>query len=100
MIPSGRLDHNAPTARTRHAPRLTSVRRADLDARRRTAELTVDAFVEVCRTRSVVQDEAGWRELDHTARDAIDALSALLGAIDLARDEAAVNRLPSPRSAP
>jgi hypothetical protein len=65
----------------------TSALLADLNARRRTAELRVDALVEVWRDQAAHRKQAGWGEMEDAARDAIDSLSALLGAIDLARDE-------------
>lgn len=101
MIPSGRLHHHDLTARESGSSRLAAARRlADLDARRRTAEHAVDTLLETWRESPIAQQRTGWQEMDDAARDVIDALSALLGELDLARDEVAVSPLPAPRSAP
>ncbi len=85
MILSGRLGINDRADRVAASSRLAA-HLADIDARRRAAELTVDALVQSWRGGAAVQQESGWQEVDDAARDAIDALSSLLGAIDLARE--------------
>lgn len=77
-----------------------SARLAVIEARRRTAEQAVDALLEVWRTDPSGQHEAGWQEEDDAAHDVVDALSSLLGALELARQERRVRTVPAPRSAP
>lgn len=60
---------------------------AGLDERRRAAELAVDLLLSSWRGDAASHFAARWQEWDAGARDVIDALSALLGAIDLARAE-------------
>lgn len=76
-----------------------STRLAEIEARRRSAQDAVDALVEAWRENPVVQHQHQWREVDDAAHDVVDALSSLLGAIDLAREEVTVSP-PAPRSAP
>ena len=64
-----------------------AARLAGLDERRRAAELTVDLLLSSWRGDAASHVAARWQEWDSGARDVIDALSALLGAIDLARDD-------------
>ena len=60
---------------------------ADLDERRRAAELAVDVLLSSWRGDAGSHFASQCQEWDAGARDVIDALSALLGAIDLARSE-------------
>lgn len=62
-----------------------AVRLAGLDERRRAAELAVDVVLSSWRGDAASHFVARWQEWDAGARDVIDALSALLGAIDLVR---------------
>jgi WXG100 family type VII secretion target len=62
-----------------------AARLAGLDERRRAAELAVDLLLSSWRGDAASHFAARWQEWDAGARDVIDALSALLGAIDLAR---------------
>ena len=64
-----------------------AARLADLDERRRAAELAVDVLLSSWRGDAGSHFASQWQEWDAGARDVIDALSALLGAIDLARSE-------------
>lgn len=97
MIPSGYLTADR-VDRARAAGRL-SARLAVLEARRRSAEHVVAVLLETWGESVIDQQQTGWQEMDDAARDVIDALSALLGAVDLARGEADVSP-PAPRSAP
>ena len=62
-----------------------AARLAGLDERRRAAELAVDVLLSSWRGDAGSHFASRWQEWDAGARDVIDALSALLGAIDLAR---------------
>lgn len=62
-----------------------TARLAGLDERRRAAELAVDLLLSSWRGDAGSHFASRWQEWDAGARDVIDALSALLGAIDLAR---------------
>lgn len=95
MILSGYLSADS-VDRTSASGRL-SARLSDIDARRRSAEHAVDALVQAWRENPVVQQQDRWRAVDDAAHEVVDALSSLLGEIDLAREEMAVNP-PSPRS--
>ena len=64
-----------------------AARLGGLDERRRAAELAVDALLSSWRGEAASHFAARWQEWDAGARDVIDALSALLGTIELARDE-------------
>ena len=64
-----------------------AARLAGLDERRRAAELAVDLLLSSWRGDAATHFAERWQEWDTGARDVIDALSALLGAIDLARAE-------------
>ena len=62
-----------------------AARLAGLDQRRRAAELAVDVLLSSWRGDAGAHFASQWQEWDAGAREVIDALSALLGAIDLAR---------------
>lgn len=83
MILSGNpcLDRAAHAA----ASSSMSARLAELDQRRRTAASTVDALLSSWRGDAATHFSSRWQEWDDAATDVVDALSALLGAIDLAR---------------
>ncbi|HSF35946.1 MAG TPA: WXG100 family type VII secretion target [Nocardioides sp.] len=87
MIISGHLQHD----RTGRAvvSSFTDARVAEVDARRRAAEASIDALVVAWQGGAARHQRSGWHEWDDAARDAIDALSALLAALDLARREIA-----------
>lgn len=83
MIISGDLDldraaHEAASA-------TLSARLAELDERRHAAEGCVDALLSSWRGEAAGHFASRWQEWDGAARDVVDALSALLGAVDLAR---------------
>jgi WXG100 family type VII secretion target len=85
MIVSGtlaidRATHAAATARF-------TDRLADLDERRRSAELAVDALLQSWRGDAASHFSSRWHDWDSSAQEVIDQLSALLGAVDLAREE-------------
>ena len=99
MIISGHLHHHHPRPSidsTRLAARV-----AEIDARRRDAELSIDALVVAWQGGAALHRGSHWDAWDAAAHDTIDALSALLGALDLARKELAdIDRYPSvPRQA-
>lgn len=85
MIVSGKLalDRNA------HATASTSLssRLQDIEARRRTAESTVGSLLASWRGDASAHFTTRWQEWDDAANEVIDSLSALLAALDLARDE-------------
>lgn len=85
MIFSGdvTLDHAAHDA----ASSSMSARLAELDQRRRAAATTVDALLTSWRGDAATHFSSRWQEWDGAATDVVDALSALLGAIDLARGD-------------
>lgn len=85
MIVSGNLSLD-PAAHAASSARL-SARLSDVDDRRRAAERTVSALLESWRGQAATRFQAGWQEWDSSASDVIDALSALLAAIDLARHD-------------
>lgn len=83
MIISGDIDldraaHVAATASL-------SARLTELDERRRAAEACVDALLAAWRGEAATHFASLWQEWDGAATDVIDALSALLGAVDLTR---------------
>lgn len=83
MILSGNLSLD----RAAHAAASSSmsVRLAELDQRRRAAATTVDALLASWRGDAATHFSSRWHEWDGAATDVVDALSALLSAIDLAR---------------
>jgi uncharacterized protein YukE len=87
MIISGRLQHDRSSRTV--VPSFTAARIAEVDARRRAAEASIDALVVAWQGGTARRQRSGWQEWDDAAHDAIDALSALLGALDLARRELA-----------
>jgi uncharacterized protein YukE len=87
MIISGQLQHDC-AGRAVISP-VHAARIAELDARRRAAEATLGALVASWQGRAAHHHGEGWQACDAAARDAIDALAALLGALDLARREIA-----------
>ena len=86
MILSGHLHHDrhSRTAAARLADRL-----ADIDAQRRVAERSVDALLASWQGGAALHQQSGWQDWDVAANDVIDSLSALIGALDLAREELA-----------
>jgi WXG100 family type VII secretion target len=62
-----------------------AARLAGLDERRRSAELAIDVLLSSWCGEAATHFASRWQEWDAGARDVIDALSALLGAVDLAR---------------
>lgn len=99
MIISGHMQHDR--ARRAVVSSSRAARVADVDARRRAAEASIDALVVAWQGGAARHQGSGWQEWDLAAHDAIDALGALLGAIDLARCEIAdLDRRPTvPRQA-
>ena len=87
MIISGHLQHDR--SRRSVASSFAAARIAEVDARRRAAEASIDALVVVWQGGAARHQGSDWHDWDSTARDAIDALSALLTALDAARDELA-----------
>jgi WXG100 family type VII secretion target len=85
MIISGdlALDREAHLA----ASSTLSARLAELDERRRAAEACVDALLSSWRGNAATHFASRWQEWDDAASDVVDALSALLGAVDLARGD-------------
>jgi len=87
MILSGhphrdRRDRHGRTAADRLSDRL-----ADIDARRRVAERSIDALLASWQGGAALHQQSGWHDWDLAAHDVIDSLSALIGALDLAREE-------------
>jgi uncharacterized protein YukE len=85
MIISGQLQHDRSGRAV--VSSFAAARIAEVDARRRAAEACIDALVAAWQGGAARHQGSGWQEWDSAARDAIDALSALLGALDLARLE-------------
>lgn len=85
MIISGNLALDR--AAHRAASSSLSARLAELDERRRAAEACVDALLASWRGEAATCFAAHWQEWDGAATDVVDALSALLGAVDLARQD-------------
>jgi uncharacterized protein YukE len=99
MILSGHLHHDR---HSRTAAARLSDRLADIDARRRVAERSVDALLASWQGGAALHQQSGWQDWDMAANDVIDSLSALIGALDLAREELtdarALSLAPRPRS--
>jgi uncharacterized protein YukE len=87
MIISGHLHH--VRSRRDVVSSFTAARTAEVDARRRAAEASIDALLVAWQGGSASHQRSGWQEWDDAAHETIDALSALLGALDLARREIA-----------
>ena len=85
MIVSGKLALDR-TAHATASAELTT-RLGDIEARRRAAESTVGSLLASWRGDASSHFSSRWREWDDAANDVIDSLSALLAAIDLAREE-------------
>jgi uncharacterized protein YukE len=87
MIISGHLQHD----RTGRAvvSSFAAARTAGIEARRRAAEASIDALVVAWQGGTARHQGSGWQEWDDAARDAIDALAALVGELELAREEVA-----------
>lgn len=85
MIISGHLQHDRSGRAV--VSSFTAARVAEVDARRRAAQASIDDLVVAWQGGTARHQRSGWEEWDDAARDAIDALAALLGAIDLARQE-------------
>ena len=111
MILSGHLHHDRRDLRGRTAADRLADRLADIDARRRVAERSVDALLASWHGGAALHQQSGWQDWDLAANDVIDSLSALIGALDLAREEltdareqvsvpprGGVGRAPRPRS--
>lgn len=84
MILSGHLHHDR---HSRTAAARLSARLADVDARRRVAERSVDALLASWQGGAALHQQSGWQDWDVAANDVIDSLSALIWALDLAREE-------------
>ena len=87
MIISGHLQHDRSGRAV--VSSFTEARVAEVDARRRAAEASIDALVVAWRGGTARHQRSGWQEWDDAAREAIDSLSALLASLDLARREIA-----------
>ena len=87
MILSGHLRHDPYDRRGATAAARLAHRLADVDARRRVAERSVDALLASWQGGAALHQQSGWQDWDSAANDVIDSLSALLGALDLAREE-------------
>ena len=98
MIISGHLQHDRSGRSV--VSSFAAARIAEVDARRRAAEASIDALVVAWQGGTVRHQGSGWHEWDDAARDAIDALSALLGSLDLAREELAAARAAADGAAP
>jgi uncharacterized protein YukE len=102
MILSGRLHHDRRDRHGRTAADRVADRLADIDARRRVAERSVDALLASWQGGAALHQQSGWQDWDAAANDVIDSLSALIGALDLAREELtdarALSGPPRPRS--
>jgi uncharacterized protein YukE len=111
MILSGHLHHDRRDRHGRTAADRLSDRLADIDAHRRVAERSVDALLASWHGGAALHQRSGWQDWDLAANDVIDSLSALIGALDLAREELAdaraqvdgprqgeLSRTPRPRS--
>ena len=85
MIISGHVQHDRSGRAV--VSSFAAARIAEVDARRRAAEATIDALVVAWQGGTARHQGTGWHEWDNAARDAIDALAALLGSLDLARQE-------------
>jgi hypothetical protein len=85
MIISGHLEHDRSGRAV--VSSFAAARIADVDARRRAAEASIDLLVATWQGGTARHQGSGWQEWDSAARDAIDALAALLGSLDLARHE-------------
>ncbi|MBC2931488.1 hypothetical protein [Nocardioides sp. zg-1228] len=88
MIISGHLHHHHRPKPSADSSRLAA-RVAEIDARRRDAELSVDRLVVAWQGGAALHRGSHWDRWDTAAHDTIDALGALLGALDLARRELA-----------
>ncbi|GAA1934544.1 WXG100 family type VII secretion target [Nocardioides hwasunensis] len=64
-----------------------AVRLSELDERRRDAEQAIDALLVSWRGNAASHFAARAHEWDSAAMEVIDSLSALLGAVDIARRE-------------
>ena len=102
MILSGHLQHDRRDRHGHRAADRLSDRLADIDARRRVAERSVDALLASWQGGAVLHQQSGWQDWDLAANDVIDSLSALIGVLDLARedltDARAISQAPRPRS--
>ena len=87
MIISGHLQHDRMGRAV--VSSFTAARVAEVEARRRAAEASIDALVVAWQGGTARHQGSGWLEWDNAAHDAIDALAALLGALELARREIA-----------
>ena len=87
MIISGHLQHDRSSRAV--VSSFTAARIAEVDARRRAAEASIDALFVAWQGGTARHQGSGWQEWDRASHDAIDALSALLAALDRARREIA-----------
>lgn len=87
MIISGHLHHDRSSRAGVSSS--TAARIAEVDARRRAAAASIDTLVVAWQGGTARHQGSGWQEWDRASRDAIDALSALLAELDLARQEIA-----------
>lgn len=87
MIISGHLHHDRPARAAVSSS--AAARIAEVDARRRAAAASIDALAVAWQGGTARHQGSGWQQWDDAAHDAIDALSAMLGSLDLARREMA-----------
>ena len=87
MIISGHLHHDRPARAAVSSS--AAARIAEVDARRRAAAASIDALVVAWQGGTALHQGSGWQEWDRASHDTIDALSALLTALDVARREIA-----------
>ncbi len=85
MIISGHVQHDRSGRAV--VSSFAAARVAEVDTGRRAAEASIDALVAAWQGGAARHEGSGWQEWDSAARDAIDALAALLGSLDLARQE-------------
>ena len=87
MIISGHLQHDRSSRAVVSSS--SGARIAEVDARRRAAEASIDALFVAWQGGTARHQGSGWQEWDRASHETIDALSALLAALDLARRELA-----------
>lgn len=80
-------DLDLDPAAHRAASSALSARLVELDERRRAAEACVDVLLASWRGDAATHFATHWQEWDGAATGVIDALSALLGSVDLARQD-------------
>src|SRR5688500_11197513 len=85
MIISGHVQHDRSGRAV--VSSFAAARIAEVDARRRAAEATIDALVAAWQGGTARHQGSGWQAWDGAPRAAIDALAALLGSLVLARQD-------------